>query len=339
MLDINDFSKKQIVCFSPARGDKMSYRNSNIIIKDAEGNIKFQNTCYRIFSIIVIGDCSITTGLIQRARKFGFSICFMTYSFRFYEVICNGLEGNNHLHAKQYAYNQTEIGRVLILNKIMNQRNALNMIRRKSEYVKEGISMLDSYIDRLSSERGMARDTILGIEGNAAKVYFPRIFDTINWKSRKPRIKFDYINSLLDIGYTVLFNFLDCLLHIYDFDVYQGVLHTSFYMRKSLTCDMMEPFRCIIDWRVRKGIHLGQFKKEDFMEIDHQWQLEYKKSAQYTSIFLEDILKNKDSIFLYVRSYYRAFMKDKSIENYPIYDISEERVYLPIEAEDEYGYN
>lgn len=120
MLDINDFTKKQIVIYSPAKGDKMSYLNDNMVIKDADGAVKFQNTCYRIFSVIVIGDCSITTGLIRRAKKYGFSICFMTYGFRFFEILCNGLEGNNQLHSKQYAYNQTEIGRILILNKVLN---------------------------------------------------------------------------------------------------------------------------------------------------------------------------------------------------------------------------
>ncbi len=32
MLDINDFSKKQIIVFMPARGDKLSYRNDNLIV-------------------------------------------------------------------------------------------------------------------------------------------------------------------------------------------------------------------------------------------------------------------------------------------------------------------
>lgn len=333
MLDINEFSKKQIVVFTPAKGDKISYQNDNIIIKDSDGVTKYQNTCYRLFALIVVGDCSITTGLMRRAKKYGFSICFMTYSFRYYEILCNGLEGNNYLHAKQYEYSGTEIGRMIILNKIMNQKNTLGLIRRKTEYIREGMGLLDTYIDRLTNAKDISRETLMGIEGNAAKVYFPRVFDNVEWKSRKPRIKFDYINSLLDIGYTLLFNFIDCLLHIYDFDVYQGVLHTSFYMRKSLTCDLMEPFRCIIDWRVRKGINLGQFKKDDFTEVGHQWQLIYKKSTQYTGIFMEDILKNKDSIFLYIRSYYRAFMKGKNIEDFPLYDLSKETVYLPSDME------
>ena len=129
------------------------------------------------------------------------------------------------------------------------------------------------------------------------------------------------VNSLLDIGYTVLFNFVDALLQIYDFDVYKGVLHTCFYQRKSLTCDLMEPFRTIIDWRVRKGIKLGQFRKEDFVLINEQYQLEYKKSSEYVSIFMEDILRSKQEIFVYIRSYYRAFMKGKMADEFPIYDV------------------
>ncbi len=328
MLDVNDFSKKQIVVFMPVHGDKLSYKNDNMVITDCDGKIKYQHTCYRIFCLLVIGDCTITTGLLRRAHKFGFSICFMTYGYKYYSMMNCGLEGNNYLHKKQYEYEGTEFGRVIILNKILNQRKMLNNIRKKTEYIKEGIDILDNYVDEIVSNDHIDRNTLLGFEGNAAKVYFPRIFDNVGWKSRKPRIKFDYINSLLDIGYTILFNFIECILHVYDFDVYQGVLHTNFYMRKSLVCDIMEPFRPIIDWRVRKGINLGQFKKDDFVEIKNQWQLEYRKSALYAGIFMEDLLDNKQAIFLYIRGYYRAFMKGKQAKDFPVFDIAANNVIL-----------
>ena len=328
MQGVNDFSKKQIIVYAPVMGDKLSYKNDNIIIKDSDGKTKYQHTCYRIFMLLVIGDCSITTGLIRRSKKFGFSICFMTYGYRYYAVIQNGLEGNNYLHKKQYEYDDEELGKHIILNKIINQRYMLNSIRRKSEFVKEGILILDKYINKLSGNEDMKRDTILGYEGNAAKVYFARIFDNTRWIGRKPRIKFDYINSLLDIGYTILFGFIECLLHVYDFDVYHGVFHTDFYMRKSLVCDLMEPFRPLIDWRVRKGIALEQFKEEDFVQINHQWQLQYKMSSKYSYVFMKDILENKESIFMYIRGYYRAFMKGKEASGFPIYDMSSGEVCI-----------
>ena len=116
--------------------------------------------------------------------------------------------------------------------------------------------------------------SLLGLEGSASRVYFPQIFNNVNWKGRKPRIKNDYINSTLDIGYTMLFNIVDSLLRLYGFDVYQGVYHKEFYMRKSLACDLMEPMRPLIDFKVRKAINLKQCKQEDFkVYYNSQWTL------------------------------------------------------------------
>lgn len=74
MLNANDFKKKQIIFLFTNEGDKLSFLNDNIIVKNKEGEIKYQSTCYRLFMICVVGNISITSGLIQRSKKFGFSI-------------------------------------------------------------------------------------------------------------------------------------------------------------------------------------------------------------------------------------------------------------------------
>ena len=336
MLDINDFKKKQIVVYSPCKGDKLSYQNDNLVIRDGDGKIRYQHTCYRIFMIMVVGDTTITTGLLRRAKKFGFSICFMSMGFKVYSVIGAGVEGNTLLHQKQYSYDGKSLAQLIVHNKIMNQRKAINKIRNKTEDVREGIALLDEILDKLSGQE-FEVDSLLGIEGTAAKVYFARIFNRVNWKGRKPRIKFDYINSLLDIGYNLLFNFIDAILQVFGFDTYKGFYHTCFYMRKSLVCDIMEPFRPIIDWKVRTGIQLGQFKKDDFVEIKGQWQLEYKKSSRYAGIFMEELLGYKEEIFLYIRSFYRSFMRGKTIEEYPLFDYAKELlIYKEDKTDDNY---
>lgn len=319
MISLNDFEKKQMIVYKPKDGDKMSYRNDNLIVKDANGKIKYQYSCYRIFMIIVVGDVTITTGLLRRIKKYGISICFMTLGFKVYSVIGSPAEGNTLLREKQYNNNiKTDIAQWIVYNKIINQRMTLNKIRNKSIYVKEGIKLLDKYIHTLENENFEA-DSLRGIEGNAAKVYFSRVFDYLQWKGRKPRIKYDYVNSLMDIGYNLLFNFIDAVLQVFGFDTYIGFLHTAFYMRKSLVCDIMEPFRVIIDWKVRTGIALGQFKKDDFKEYNGQWQLEYNKSSEYAGIFFTEILEHKEQIFLYIREFYRSFMKGNDIGKYKIY--------------------
>lgn len=285
-----------------------------MVITDKEGKIKYQITCYLIFVIFVVGDLSLTTGIIRRTKKFGFVICLMTQSFKLYSIIGNRMEGNTLLHRKQYEYQGIAIARFLVENKMRNQRQALNSIRRKNIANKEAIAKLDDYLKQLESVED--EKTLLGIEGTAARVYFPQIFDIAKWKGRKPRIKNDYINTTLDIGYSLLFNLVDSLLQVYGFDVYCGVYHKEFYMRKSLVCDLVEPLRPIIDLAVRKAINLKQCKEDDFERIQNQYCLSYKKSPAYVSFLMEAILEQKENIFLYIQNYYRCFMKGRDISQY-----------------------
>lgn len=319
MLNVNDFSKKQIIVLLANQGDKLSFSNDNIVVRDKDGKIKHQSTCYRLFMIFIVGNISITSGLIQRSKKFGFAICLMSTTFKVYEVLGSRMEGNTLLRKHQYAYSETDIGRKIEQNKIINQTEVLKQIRNKSEYLKEGINLLENLSSTLESETDYL--AIMGIEGNAAKIYFPRMFENVKWNGRKPRIKNDYINVTLDIGYTMLFNIVDAILQVYGFDTYYGVFHKCFYMRKSLVCDIMETMRPIIDYSVRKAINLGQCKEEHFEEYNRRWCLKYKNNPAYIQFLMTSILEFKNDIFMYIQKYYRYIMKMKSAEDIPVFKI------------------
>jgi CRISPR-associated endonuclease cas1 len=319
MLNANDFKKKQIIFLFTNEGDKLSFLNDNIIVKNKEGGIKYQSTCYRLFMICVVGNISITSGLIQRSKKFGFSICLMTTTFKVYEILGARMEGNTLLRKHQYEYTENDIGRKIEQNKIKNQSQILKNIRGKNQIMKEGIELLDKMVVQL--EQQLEYLEVMGIEGNAARVYFSRVFDNVDWKGRKPRIKNDYVNVTLDIGYTMLFNIVDAILQVYGFDTYYGVFHKCFYMRKSLVCDLMEPIRPVVDYQVRKSINLGQCKENDFEVINNRWCLKYKSNPQYIQFLMNAILEYKDDIFLYIQQYYRFFMKRKSASEIPVFII------------------
>ncbi len=319
MLNANDFKKKQIIFLFTNEGDKLSFLNDNIIVKNKEGGIKYQSTCYRLFMICVVGNISITSGLIQRSKKFGFSICLMTTTFKVYEILGARMEGNTLLRKHQYEYTENDIGRKIEQNKIKNQSQILKNIRGKNQIMKEGIELLDKMVVQL--EQQLEYLEVMGIEGNAARVYFSRVFDNVDWKGRKPRIKNDYVNVTLDIGYTMLFNIVDAILQVYGFDTYYGVFHKCFYMRKSLVCDLMEPIRPVVDYQVRKSINLGQCKENDFEVINNRWCLKYKSNPQYIQFLMNAILEYKDDIFLYIQQYYRFFMKRKSVSEIPVFII------------------
>lgn len=319
MLDVNDFSKRQVLFAFLTRGDRLHFQNDNVVIRDAEGKIKCQATCYRLFALFMVGHTSVSTPLIQRAKQFGFCIVLMTGGFRIYEIMGARREGNSELRRLQYSYDSLDIAKHLTRNKIRNQRETLNAFRKKTEEQKEAIRLLDDYADSLSNCESVRE--IMGFEGSASKLYFRRLFEEIGWQGRKPRIKPDPLNTVLDIGYTLLFALIESYISVYGFDTYQGVLHRCFYMRKSLVCDLVEPFRPLIDQQVRKGFRLQQFKEEDFRKYQGRYELKWEKSPDYVAVLLRPLLERKEEIYRFIQSYYRAFMRKKPITEYPLFNV------------------
>lgn len=321
MISAKDFKFKQLVFIVTKEGEKLSFKNDNLIIMDKDNKIIYQSTCYRLFAIYIVGNITITSGLIQRARKFGFSIVMMTVNFRPYQTISTTGEANVLLRQKQYAYASIKAAQQLTRNKIINQRSVLIDKRNKTIADKNNIAAMYKILSLIENQKSIAE--VMGLEGKAARYYFESCFDNVEWNGRKPRIKPDMTNALLDMGYTQLFCFIESLLAIYGFDLYQGIMHRQFYMRKSLACDMVEPFRIIIDMQVKKGINLEQFKEKDFKVYNGKWCLDYKNFSKYSNIFMKAILDYKNDIFLYIQKFYRTFMKEKLDTDFPMWYIKE----------------
>ncbi len=322
MLSAPDFKEKQIILALLSHGEKLSFRNDNIIIKDANGIVKHQSTCYRLFALFIVGHVTITSGLLMRAEKFKYTIVLMSHSLRPYAGWPAKTEGNVLLRKKQYNYDGSELARHLVTNKLLNQLQTLKKIRSKELQLRDAIKHIEDYKKRLEKP-DLEMQSILGIEGIAGRVYFQALFKEAGWKTRRPRTKIDMVNTLLDIGYTLLFNFVEALLNLYGFDIYQGVYHQQFYQRKSLVCDLIEPFRPIIDARIRKAFQLSQIKEEDFDIRQGQYKLYGEKARPYLIWLIEILVLHKQDIFMYIQSYYRAFIRDKEIKDYPMFDISQ----------------
>ncbi|MBI5683280.1 MAG: type V CRISPR-associated endonuclease Cas1 [Deltaproteobacteria bacterium] len=321
MLSLPDFREKNIVICFAAEGQKVSFKNDNLIIKDEEENTVLQTTCHKIFSLWIAGNITITSGILERSKKFGFSIYMLSHNCRPYGLWSSATEGNFLLRRKQYDYKELNIARHLVNNKIINQTELLKGIRGKSQGAKDAIDKMTEYARQ--AETAVDLQMLLGLEGVASRLYFSHWFDDMEWKGRRPRTKIDIINTTLDIGYTYLFNITECMLNLYGFDLYQGVYHRSFYQRKSLVCDIVEPFRCVIDKQIKRAYGLKQMQKDDFREQKGQYFLKIEKNKDYTRWLIQSLLEHKEDMFSYVQEYYRCFMRRKPIEHYPVFKIKE----------------
>ena len=166
---------------------------------------------------------------------------------------------------------------------------------------------------RIMQEKPVYTDVVMDI-----KNFFKQYFDKIGWYKRMPRAKTDIINVLMDLGYTMLFNFIDGLLGIYGFDTYKGFYHKLFFQRKSLVCDLVEPFRCIIDKQILKSYNLDQINKKDFKFIKGKYGISYDDQNKYLEIFAQSIMDNKEEIFSYIKNFYYFIMNNSEL---PIFKI------------------
>lgn len=322
MMSWPDFKYKQIIIHKTiGEKERLRFRADNLVIEDEEGNVLVQQSCHKIFAVFIVGDTTLTSVIIKKSVAFSFPIILMNHNFKVISRINCAAEGNTLLRRIQYdpSFDNLFVAKELVRQKINNQRNLLSSLRYLSQDDKDVIAKLKE-VD-VSSANDIHE--LMGIEGSASKLFFSAYFRPLGWQRREPRCKRDIYNLLLDIGYTYLFNFIEAMLCLYGFDLYQGVLHTNFYQRKSLVCDIVEPFRCIIDKRLRKAYNLGQIDESDFFFSKGQWSLEYKNQEKYTKLFVRDLMDEKERIFIYCQTYYRWLMKKKSATEFPVFNISE----------------
>lgn len=275
----------------------------------------------KILALFVIGHIRITTPLIEKCQKYGVALVVMKPSLRPVFYWANSAEANYLLHQRQYLFdkNDISIGKIIIENKISNQLQALKQTRRKDDITSDACRTLECCLETLPDVDGY--DTLMGIEGTAAKAFFKAFYQDYDWHQRRPRTKCDALNATLDIGYTILFNYIECFLRMFGFDLYVGIFHRMWFKRKSLVCDIMEPFRPIIDKTVRKAWNLKQFTEKDFTILKGEYRLKYEKNAEYCRVFCDVLVPYKLEVFKYVQSYYRCFMGRKSVKQYPMFSL------------------
>ena len=112
-------------------------------------------------------------------------------------------------------------------------------------------------------------EQLLGLEGEAAKIYFQgfakMILGEFVFPGRKKRPPPDPINAILSLTYTLIFNEIGSLLDGLGFDPYLGYFHSATYGRASLAADLMEEFRApVADRLTLKVINNRVFTPQDF---------------------------------------------------------------------------
>lgn len=275
----------------------------------------------KILALFVIGHIHVTTPLIEKCKKNNVALVVLKPSLRPVFYWSDSAEANFLVRKRQYEFakNDITIARVLVENKIANHIRLLHRTRRKDVYTSSAIATCEQKM--VQARETKEYNALMGIEGTAARAFFAAYFQDAGWQGRRPRIKTDYLNATMDIGYTFLFNFIECFVRMFGFDLYVGVYHRLWFKRKSLVCDLMEPFRCIIDKTIRTAVNRKQISEKDYEVHKGEFRLKREMNKDYCKLFIDALVPYKQEIFKYVQSYYRCFMGGKDISQYPKFEI------------------
>ena len=322
MFTSKDVEFRSVYVINCLKDRELRVSSGELLLEDLENHQTLTKLPFqKILALFVIGHIHVTTPLIEKCKKHNVALVVMKPSLRPVFYWADSAEANFLIRKKQYEFSKEDISiaRILVGNKIANQEMLLRRTRKR-----DGLTL--STIDNFKQLNEQAFHTLdynelMGVEGLAAKLFFAAYFQDMEWKGRRPRIKGDYINAILDIGYTYLFNFMECFVRMFGFDIYVGVYHRLWFKRKSLICDLMEPFRCIIDRTVRTAINRMQFKESDFSLYKGEYRLKLEMNKEYCIVFFDALIPYKNDFFKYVQQYYRCFMNNREPEQYPKFTI------------------
>lgn len=143
--------------------------------------------------------------------------------------------------------------------KITNQKELISNMTENKVIENE----LNSFLSQIKDY------DITNREGHASKIYWHTLFG-INFK----RFEDDYINKLLNYGYTILRGYFTRSIIKKGLDPRISIFHKSFHNYFSLSSDLMEPFRILIDIVVYKIYKIGEINfyehKQLLIEIFNQ---------------------------------------------------------------------
>ena len=155
------------------------------------------------------------------------------------------------------------IAKSLIAGKIRNHR--VMLMRNHVSPPADALARLKRLSQRV--ERATAAESLLGIEGSAARIYFQHFsgmlkpgdspLDPAIALGEPPRYAFDFrgrnrrpprdpVNALLSLAYALLAKDLTIIAAAVGFDPYLGFYHLPRPGRPGLALDLMEPFRPLI---------------------------------------------------------------------------------------------
>lgn len=236
----------------------LSLDGENVVIQAYDKKIG-RVPLHNLERIMTFGYTGASPALMGKCAANGIELVFMSGSGRFIARVEGEVSGNVLLRRQQYRYADDksqclEISRNVITAKLFNSRWTIERTLRDHP-MRIDTDKFDNCSQQLKKSIDNARkaediDTLRGIEGEAAQIYFSVFDDMIlqqkddfSFKTRNKRPPKDNVNALLSFAYSLATSMCTSALEAVGLDPYVGFMHTDRPGRRSLALDLVEEMR------------------------------------------------------------------------------------------------
>ncbi len=134
----------------------------------------------------------------------------------------------------------------IVAEKIRKQADFLDELKKEGE-----AELLRSYLSQIKPHDTTNR------EGHAAKVYFNALFGMDFTRSEE-----NITNAALNYGYSIILSAFNREIVAHGYLTQLGVFHDNMFNHFNLSCDLMEPFRILVDRKI-KTMTFNDFTSEE----------------------------------------------------------------------------
>jgi CRISPR-associated protein Cas1 len=248
-------------------------------VRDRDRKVVQQARLNDVSQVNLFGNVSLTAPALQGLCSGEKPVAHFSSGGWFYGITQGLGPRNAYLRAAQFRRADDPVfcravASVLVAAKIRNQRTLLQ--RNHVEPPRDALQRLKGLAE--AAERSQAIDSLLGIEGTAARVYFQHFagmikveeanLDTFSFEDRNRRPPRDPVNALLSLAYSLLSKDLTIVCAAIGLDPFWGFYHQPRFGRPALALDLMETFRPLVaDSAVITAVNTRMIGGDSFVRV------------------------------------------------------------------------
>lgn len=255
-------------------GSRLSKRGGRVIMLE-DGKETASRRLIDVSHIAILGNVTVGSALLRACFDNGVPVLWFTAG-GWFSGFATGMPSKNvAVRMRQHraaALGSPELAAAFVAGKIRNCRTLLR--RHGGESTGRVLLQLADLAKSAENERTL--ESLLGIEGTAARLYFSQFGSLLKtlgasgefaFEERNRRPPRDPVNALLSFVYALLVKDVTVAVLAAGLDPYVGVYHRPGFGRPALALDMAEELRPLVgDSTVMTAINNGEIVASDFIK-------------------------------------------------------------------------